>query len=85
MRMKFASFRDVIDLWPSREAMAHEVYKVRRNKRRRHPPVRSWYGRDAIPSWWLEPVVIAAERAGFEGVTLANLTALYKSRHPKET
>lgn len=85
MVMKFASFRDVIDLWPSRVEMAEDVFRARRNKRRKRPLIRVWYCRDAIPAWWLDAVVTAAAERGFDGVTYAMLAALHKARHPKET
>lgn len=76
--MGFETFREIIDLWPTRKLMAADVRLFRR--RGKPPNIRVWYLRDRIPSWWLRPVVQAAERCGYEGVTFAALSALYNAR-----
>jgi len=64
------SFRSVIELWDSREAMAADVGAG-------NWAVIKWFKRDNIPSeWWLP--VISSEKAKSAGVTadlLARLAA----------
>jgi len=64
------SFRTVIELWVSREAMASDIGA-------RASAVSKWWQRDNIPSeWWTR--VLAAETAKTGGVTadlLARLAA----------
>lgn len=83
MTRKIASFRDVIDLWPSRAEMAREL-----GLRCSNPPakVRMWYARNRIRPGYFPRVVSAAERCGFRGVTYALLTSLHKAaKAAKET
>lgn len=69
------SFRSIIDLWDSREAMAADVGAGAW-------AVRKWLKRDNIPSeWW--SAVIATPKASEHGVTAELLTAL-AAREPAE-
>jgi hypothetical protein len=62
------SFRLVIELWSSREAMALEIGA-------RAPAVSKWWQRDNIPSeWWSR--VLSTDRAKTAGVTSDLLTRL---------
>lgn len=62
------SFRAVIDLWPSREAMAADVEAG-------NWAVIKWFKRDNIPSkWW--PRVLSTDRARSAGLTSDLLAAL---------
>jgi hypothetical protein len=62
------SFRSVIELWASREAMAADVGA-------RNWSVIKWWGRNTIPSkWW--PAVLLTEKAKAGGVTLDILARL---------
>jgi len=64
------SFRSIIDLWASREAMASDVGTSNWS-------VIKWFKRDVIPSeWWTR--ILATEKAKTAGVTadlLARLAA----------
>jgi hypothetical protein len=56
------SFRSVIDLWPSREAMSEDVGAS-------NWAVIKWHKRDSIPSnWW--PRVLSTQKARDAGLTL---------------
>lgn len=70
-----ASFRAVIELWPSREAMASDVGAS-------NWAVIKWWGRDNIPSEWWRDVLSSdvARSAGVTAETLADLAA----RKPEE-
>lgn len=81
--MKFASFREIIDLWPTRGEVGADVFRFRRNKRRRRPNVRVWFARDSIPTWWFDAVVEAAQHRGFPDVTYPLLVTLWRARHPQ--
>jgi hypothetical protein len=62
------SFRSIIELWETREAMASELGA-------RDRAVSKWWQRDAIPSgWW--GVLLSTERAKAAGVTADDLTRL---------
>jgi hypothetical protein len=69
------SFRSVIELWPSREAMSEDVGAG-------NWAVIKWWRRDSIPSkWW--PAVLSTAKAAEAGVTLdvlARLTAREEAR-----
>jgi hypothetical protein len=72
---QLTSHRSVIDLWPSREAMAAEVGAG-------NWAVIKWFKRDSIPSkWW--PNVLSTERAKQAGVT-SDLLARLASRNVLE-
>lgn len=59
---QIGSFRDVIDLWPSREAMSSDIDCGGSSR------VRKWWQRNNIPSdWWLR--VLATETAKSAGLT----------------
>ena len=64
-----ATFRDVIDLWPSRAGMARKVGVAA------GLPL-NWYLRDKIPEGRFDAVVDAARRCGFRGITYALLASL---------
>lgn len=69
------SFRSIIDLWDSREAMASDVGAGAW-------AVRKWLKRDNIPSeWWT--AVLATEKAKAAGVS-ADLLARLAAREPVE-
>jgi DNA-binding transcriptional regulator YiaG len=62
------SFRDVIDLWGSREAMAAELRASSRT-------ISKWWQRDRIPAeWW--SAILASPVAGAGGVTADKLAEL---------
>jgi hypothetical protein len=62
------SFRSIIDLWDSREAMAADVGAGAW-------AVRKWLKRDNIPSdWW--SAVLSTEKARAAGITADLLTGL---------
>jgi predicted acetyltransferase len=63
------SFRSLIELWPSREAMAEEIGGVNRSQ------VSKWWKRDSIPSeYWAS--VLRAPRVREAGISADLLTAL---------
>jgi len=63
-----SSFRSIIDLWTSREAMASEIGAGA-------SAISKWWQRDSIPAeWW--SAVISTDRASQNGVTAEILTAL---------
>jgi hypothetical protein len=63
-----ASFRSIIELWPSREAMATELGAGA-------PAVSKWWQRDSVPAeWW--SAMLATETASTNCVTAELLTAL---------
>lgn len=65
---QLTSFRSVITLWDSREAMAADVGT-------RNWSVIKWFSRDTIPSkWW--PAVLSTEKAKAAGVTFDLLVRL---------
>ena len=65
------SFRSVIELWASREAMAADVGA-------KNWAVIKWFKRDNIPSeWWL--LVLSTERARAAGAT-SDLFARFAAR-----
>jgi hypothetical protein len=62
------SFRSVVDLWRTREAMASEVGAM-------SSTVRKWWKRDNIPSeWWW--AILATDTAKAAGLTPDLLTRL---------
>jgi hypothetical protein len=63
-----ASFQSIIELWPSREAMAAEIGAGAST-------VSKWWQRDSVPAeWW--SAVLATERAVLAGLNAEALTAL---------
>lgn len=63
-----SSFRAVIELWPSREAMADDTGA-------RASAVSKWWQRDAIPAeWWAS--VLSTDKAREKAVTAEVLTTL---------
>lgn len=72
---RFSSFRSVIALWESREAMAADVGTSNWS-------VIKWFKRDTIPSeWWTR--VLETEKAKSEGLT-SDLFARLAARLPEE-
>lgn len=62
------SFRSIIELWPSKEAMASDIGAGA-------SAVSKWWQRDSIPAeWW--SVVLVAERSREAGLTADMLTTL---------
>jgi hypothetical protein len=62
------SFQSIIDLWPSREAMAAEIGA-------KPAAVSKWWQRDSVPAeWW--STILATERAVGAGLNAEALTAL---------
>lgn len=53
------SFRDIIDLWPSPDALAGDVGA-------KAETVRKWRQRDSIPAEWWLPVIEAGRKQGHE-------------------
>src|SRR5262245_13181064 len=73
----FTSFRSVIDLWPSREAMASDI-----DEGVSASAVRKWWQRDNIPSeWWTR--VLATEKAKAAGLS-ADLFARLAAKQAEE-
>lgn len=67
--MSFASFRNVIDLWPSREVMAADVAAGSSSV------VSKWWQRDSIPAeWWA--AILDTAKANENGLTANILIAL---------
>jgi hypothetical protein len=62
------SFRSVIELWETREAMASEIGA-------RDRAVSKWWQRDTIPSGWWD-AVLSTEKAKTSGLTSDILTRL---------
>jgi len=70
-----SSFQSIIDLWPSREAMAADIGA-------KASAVSKWWQRDSVPAeWW--SAVLATEIALGAGLDAAALTAL-AARVPME-
>jgi hypothetical protein len=70
------SFRKIIELWPSREAMAADIPSAT------GWIVSKWWQRDTIPAeWW--SALLETERARSNDVTADLLTAL-AAREPAE-
>ena len=64
------SFRLIVELWPSREALAVDV-----GGGADAGLISKWWQRDKIPDkWWAR--VVATERAKSEGITLDALARL---------
>jgi len=62
------SFRDVIELWPSKEAMGADL-------RANPSAVSKWWQRDSIPAeWW--SAILSSDRASAGGATSDLLTRL---------
>lgn len=74
MPEKFSTFRDVIELWPRRAALARFIPATSASA------VRSWWSMDFIPEKKFMAVVAAAETCGFEGVTYSMLAGLRPGR-----
>lgn len=69
------TFRNVIELWNSRDALASDVGA-------RDRAVSKWWQRDSIPStWW--PRVLATEKAKAAGLS-AELFMRLASKQPEE-
>lgn len=68
--MQIGSFRAVIELWPSREAMAAELGA-------KSHAVSKWWQRDRIPSEWWHPVLASpvAKDAGLSSDLFIRLGA----------
>ena len=65
---QLTSFRTIIELWDTREAMAAEVGA-------RPQAVSKWWQRDSLPAdWWA--AVLRTKRAKAAGIDAAKLTAL---------
>lgn len=63
------SFRTIIELWPSREAMAADLSGAGAST------VSKWWQRDSIPAeWW--SAVLSTDKASENGVSAETLTAL---------
>lgn len=72
---EFASFQSVIELWPSREAMASDIGAGA-------SAVSKWWQRDSVPAeWW--SAVLATEVAAGAGLNAEVLTTL-AAREPIE-
>lgn len=70
-----ATFRSIIELWPSREAMAADIGAGAST-------VSKWWQRDSIPAdWWTS--VLRADRVAAAGITAETLTRL-AAREPTE-
>lgn len=54
---RMETFQDVIDLWPSRAALALDVDAT-------PAQVSKWWQRDSVPGEWWAPIVLAARRRG---------------------
>lgn len=66
------SFSDIVDLWPTRDALASEVGAS-------HEAVRKWAQRDFIAAeWW--PSLLKTSRAKSAGVTADLLVRLTEAR-----
>ena len=69
------SFRSIIELWASREAMAADIGAGA-------SAVSKWWQRDSVPAeWW--SAVLATDKAKTTGVSAEMLTAL-AAREPAE-
>lgn len=72
---QITSFRSIIELWPSREAMASDVGAT-------VPRVTKWGQRNNIPAeWW--SAVLGTDRATAAGLSAEKLTML-AAREPIE-
>jgi hypothetical protein len=70
-----ATFKSIIELWPSREAMAADIGTGAST-------VSKWWQRDSVPAeWW--SAVLATEKATANLVTAELLTTL-AAREPVE-
>ena len=70
-----SSFRAVIELWPSREAMASDIGAGAST-------VSKWWQLDSVPAeWW--SAILATQTAFGKGITAELLTAL-AAREPLE-
>jgi hypothetical protein len=67
------NFRDVIDLWPTRSALAADVAIS-------DVLARAWWQRNSIPPSRWQDVVRAASARGFDGVTFDRLAACAADR-----
>jgi hypothetical protein len=74
---EFASFREIIDLWPTRTELARQMSWGLRVVSAAN--VRVMYQRDRIRPGRFAAVLRAAKHAGFDDVTLAELERLHKT------
>lgn len=75
-----SSFRAIIELWPSREAMASDLREI--DPEASAASVSKWWQRDNIPSdWWF--AVLRTGKAAAAGVSSDVLTRL-AAREPAE-
>ena len=66
--VEIRSFRALIELWPSREAMSADIGAG-------SSTVSKWWQRDSVPAeWW--SAILGTEVAGLNGVTAELLTTL---------
>lgn len=72
-----ATFRSVIDLWPTKAAFARDLKTI--GGATKDPPVREWFRRDHIPEVWFDPVIKAAAERGFVEVTYRVLASLFRA------
>lgn len=63
---ELTSFRSVIELWPSREAMASDIGAGA-------SAVSKWWQRDSIPAEWWAPLLVT-ERAAQVGISAQMMT-----------
>jgi hypothetical protein len=75
MALQISSFRALIQLWPSREAMATDIGA-------KSSAVSKWWQRDSIPAEWWSPI-LATETAFKERVRAETLIDL-AARAPTE-
>lgn len=69
------TFRPIIDKWATRADLAEDVGTTRLL-------AQQWYTRDFIPPEWWQPLVNAAKRRRFRGVTYARLAEIANRRRP---
>lgn len=74
MTKKFETFREIIDLWRTRKALADEVGAG-------HMIVLKWWQRDSIPVEWWAAIAKSktARTAGIEVMTMAEIYARTKA------
>ena len=72
---KFETFRDVIELWPTRVALADDIGLDQR-------AISKWWQRDSIAAEWWGPVsrLPPAQEAGVTVMTLAEIYARSKAQ-----
>ncbi len=74
MPEKFKTYRDVIELWRSRSALARFLTDA--GAKTNASTVRTWWSMDFVPEKKFMAVAAAAAACGFEGVTYAMLNSL---------